>query len=121
LTARDAGLPAEWAGAVAVNVDALAQLEATTGSSTDATAPIELAGRTLPEVGCCSEWSATHAVDVQPCAEYQSAAAVDAGALGLEWADPPGLLLVSSGRRRRSPGRIRILAGPNSTRPLRGQ
>jgi hypothetical protein len=39
----------------------------------------------------------------------------------LEWADPPGLLLVSSERLLRSPGRIRILASPCSKHPLRGQ
>ena len=31
---------------------------------------------------------------------------------GLEWADPPGLLLVSVGRLLSPPGRIRILASP---------
>jgi hypothetical protein len=41
--------------------------------------------------------------------------------LTLEWADPPALLLVSPERLLRSPGRIRILAGPGSTHPLRGQ
>jgi hypothetical protein len=44
-----------------------------------------------------------------------------AGLLFLEWADPPGLLLVSPERLLRSPGRIRILAGPCSKHPLRGQ
>jgi hypothetical protein len=44
-----------------------------------------------------------------------------AGAWALEWADPPGLVLVSPERVLRSPGRIRILAGPGSMHPLRGQ
>ena len=44
-----------------------------------------------------------------------------AGVWALEWADPPGLVLVSPGRVLRSPGRIRILAGPGSMHPLRGQ
>jgi hypothetical protein len=39
----------------------------------------------------------------------------------LEWADPPALPLVSPGRLLRSPGRIRILAGPGSIHPLRAQ
>jgi hypothetical protein len=44
-----------------------------------------------------------------------------AGVWALEWADPPGLLVVSPGRVLRSAGRIRILAGPGSMHPLRGQ
>jgi hypothetical protein len=44
-----------------------------------------------------------------------------AGTWALEWADPPGLVLVSPGRVLRSTGRIRILAGPESMHPLRGQ
>jgi hypothetical protein len=43
------------------------------------------------------------------------------GVWALEWADPPGLVLVSPERVLRSPGRIRILAGPGSMHPLRGQ
>jgi hypothetical protein len=39
--------------------------------------------------------------------------------LCLEWDDPPVLLVVSRDRLLRSPGRIRILAGPASTHPLR--
>jgi len=38
-----------------------------------------------------------------------------------EWADPPSLLLVAGERLLRSPGRVRILAGPDSIHPLRGQ
>jgi hypothetical protein len=41
--------------------------------------------------------------------------------LATEFADPPALLLVSPGRLSRSPGKIRILVGPNSAHPLRGQ
>jgi hypothetical protein len=41
--------------------------------------------------------------------------------LATEFADPPALLLVSPGRLSRSPGKIRILAGPGSAHPLRGQ
>jgi hypothetical protein len=44
-----------------------------------------------------------------------------AGLLTMEWADPPALVLVSLERLLRSPGRIRILAGPGSAHPLRGQ
>jgi hypothetical protein len=44
-----------------------------------------------------------------------------AGISALEWADPPTLVVVSPERVIRSPGRIRILAGPGSTHPLRGQ
>jgi hypothetical protein len=38
----------------------------------------------------------------------------------LEWADPPSLLMVAPERLLRSPGRIRLLAGPDSIHPLRG-
>jgi len=44
-----------------------------------------------------------------------------AAAPAIEWADPPALPIVSSERLLRSSGKIRILAGPGSTHPLRGQ
>jgi hypothetical protein len=44
-----------------------------------------------------------------------------AGRLVLEWTDPPGLPLVSPDRLLRSPGRIRILAGSGSLRPLKAR
>jgi hypothetical protein len=43
------------------------------------------------------------------------------GLVCLEWADPPALLLIACERLRWSPGRVRILAGPGSVHPLRGQ
>ena len=42
------------------------------------------------------------------------------GLLALEWVDPPAPI-VASGRVLRSSGKIRILAGPGSVHPLRGQ
>jgi len=39
----------------------------------------------------------------------------------VEWADSPGLMLVSPQRLLCSPGSIRILAGPDSNHPLRRQ
>jgi hypothetical protein len=42
------------------------------------------------------------------------------GPLGLEWVSPSSLLIVAPERLLRSPGRIRVLAGPGSIHPLRG-
>lgn len=120
VAAKDVGLPTEWAGDVGVTADTLAQLDAVAWSFVDAAVPLELASRTLQDVTGFSELSATHAVDAQPVVEFPCTAAGEARPLGLEWADPPGLLLVSSERLLRSPGRIRILAGPSSMHPLRG-
>jgi hypothetical protein len=44
-----------------------------------------------------------------------------AAAPALEWADPPARLIVSPERLLRSSGKVRILAGPGSVHPLRGQ
>ena len=43
------------------------------------------------------------------------------GSFYLEWADPPAALVLASERLLRSPGRVRILAGPRSVHPVRGQ
>ncbi len=42
------------------------------------------------------------------------------GPLCFEWVGPPSLLIVAPERLLRSPGRIRIVAGPDSIHPLRG-
>jgi hypothetical protein len=38
----------------------------------------------------------------------------------LKWVDPPSAPVLVAKRLFRSPGRVRILAGPGSTHPLRG-
>ena len=43
------------------------------------------------------------------------------GPLCFEWVGPPSLLIVAPERLLRSPGRVRIVAGPDSIHPLRGR
>jgi hypothetical protein len=133
VAARDLGFSAEWAGAVAFTVDALARLEASARSSVDATVSLEPASRALQEVAALSEWNAIDAPQTWPAVEQLATVGGDCApkfeCVGklvgdaqhyLEWADPPDLLLVSSERLLRPPGRVRILASSGSVHPLRG-
>jgi hypothetical protein len=130
----DLRFSAEWAGAIATTVDALARLEAGARSSADASAPLEPASRAIREVAALNEWNAIDAVQTWPtveqlatvggdCAppfECEGLLAVEAQACQ-ECTGPPDPLLVSSERLLRSPARVRILASPGSLHPLRGQ
>ena len=79
--------------------------------------------RTLAgDAGVRNEFQAVLSVDRLAILEWLTGGAriVSEGLLTLEWQDPPALLLVSQGRLMRSPGRIRILAGPGRRHPFRG-
>jgi hypothetical protein len=135
---RSSGLPVQWAGSLAVAVDALT--------------PMELAAVNVTKAIGFAEWISVRSVraeiavehlgnllvaDLQSCFEALAGRggatpavleALTTGAristdepLCLEWADPPpSVPVVASNRLLRSPGRIRILAGPGSVHPLRG-
>jgi hypothetical protein len=148
---KDAGLPAEWAGAVVVAADTSLWLETAGSLRAETIAFSEFICRILRPGDGSAEWRGRLATDVGGCLEWlyevvrdarkptetlallgrESLPAVELltggalisvdGLLTLEWADPPGLLLVSPERVIRSPGRIRILAAPSSMHPLRGQ
>jgi len=134
LTAGDLRFLAEWVGAVAITADVLARLEVGARPSVAATAPLEPASRALREVTGFGEWDTMRAANAWPTVEQLMAVQSNGDPLlecmlqfigdrqpCLEWADPPGLLLVSAERLLCPPGRIRILAGPSSAHPLRGQ
>jgi hypothetical protein len=83
----------------------------------------ELAVRLADDPGAPIEILTALSREAPPAVESLSAGArvTTATLLALEWADPPALLIVSQERMLRSPGKIRILAGPASVHPLRGQ
>jgi hypothetical protein len=135
ITAGDLSFPAEWAGAVAVTADASARLEAGARFSFDATVPLGAGSRALQDTVGFGEWSETHSNqgwmvaveqlaavrgDCRPQIECVGRLSSDAQTC-VEWADPQGLLLVSSERLLSPPARIRILANTSSGHPLRGQ
>lgn len=106
-TSSGFGFSVEWMGAAAVIADAPTQLETGMRLSADRTALLEPASSVVRNAVVPCEWAAAHAVRAFPVVEHLSAL--------------PGLLLVSSERLLRSPGRVRILSSPSSVHPLRGQ
>ena len=134
LAAGELKFLAEWVGAVAITADVLARLEAGGRAAVAAIVPLEPASRALREVASFSEWDTMQQANAWSAVEQVTAVQSDGEPLlecvlqligdrqpGLEWADPPGLLLVSVGRLLSPPGRIRILASPSSAHPFRGQ
>jgi hypothetical protein len=136
LVGSDFSTTAEWAGAAAITADTPVRLEGTTSLRTDTAAfaeygrqlannaqfGLELSSTLAGDAGLRNEFQAMLSVDRLTILEWLTAGAriASEGLLTLEWQDPPALLLVSQGRLLRSPGRIRILAGPGSRHPFRG-
>jgi hypothetical protein len=80
--------------------------------------PQALAG----EAGAPIEFLAALGRDALPVLEAltEGALVLTDGPFAMEWADPPAVMPVSPARLLRSPGKIRILSTPRSTRRLRG-
>jgi hypothetical protein len=133
---RDFWPSTEWAGAATITADTPVRLEATVSLSTDTALHAECGQRFASDEQFCLELLSTLAHDAGVPNELHAVSTVDRlailewltggariaseGLLTLEWQDSPALLLVSQGRLLRSPGRIRILAGPGSRHPFRG-
>ena len=136
LIRRDIWPTAEWAGAAVVIADSPVGLETRTSLRTDTAIYADNGRRLASDVQFCVDLSSTLAGDASGRNEFQAVLSVNRlailewltggariaseGLLSLEWQDPPAPLLVSQGRLLRSPGRIRILAGPGSRHPFRG-
>jgi hypothetical protein len=90
--------------------------------ASDAQFGLELLSNLAGDAGVRNEFQAVLSVDRLAILEWLTGGAriASEGLLTLEWQDPPALLVVSQGRLLRSPGRIRILAGPGSRHPFRG-
>jgi hypothetical protein len=128
-------LPVEATGAIAITVNTLLSLEHLARGQVDFRGRSEWSGRMPSNVQLYLEWLygltgdpnargeilTVSSREPRSVLESPGGGASVVGLLALEWADPPGLLLVSLERLLRSPGRIRILAGPDSIHPLRGQ
>ncbi|MGB9645068.1 MAG: hypothetical protein WCB44_08060 [Stellaceae bacterium] len=136
LVGADLWATAEWAAAAVITADTPVQLEMAASWRTDTALHAEC-GRRLAsdepcqfevlrtlagDTGARNELNATLSVDGLAILEWLTGGAliVSEGLLTLEWQGRPALLMVSPGRLLRSPGRIRILAGPGSIRPFRG-
>jgi hypothetical protein len=136
LARRDFWTTTEWAGAATIIADPSVRLEATTSLRidpmicaeygrrlvSDAQFGLELLSTLADDAGLPNALHAVLSVDRLAILEWLTGGAriASEGLLTLEWQDPPALLLVSQGRLLRSPGRIRILAGPGSRHPFRG-
>jgi hypothetical protein len=136
LVSRDLWITGEWAGAAAITADSSVRLEATTSLYSHTAIHAECAQWLAIDERFRLELSRTLAGNAGVPIAFYAALSSDGLAilewltggtrlisevlLTLEWQDPPALLLVSPERLRRSPGRIRILAGPASIHPLRG-
>jgi len=107
------------------------------GQSVRAEIAVEHLRNLLVHSGLCAEFRNLLVVNLQTCLEalagrggvtpavleaLTSSARISTDEpLCLEWADPPGSVpVVGSNRLLRSPGRVRILAGPGGVHPLRG-
>jgi hypothetical protein len=117
--------------------DPAGSIESLAMPKADAGAPAENLAKARKDLDARSEWGARLAGDAGAWNEIlavQSSEVVTlsewltggarvtiTGALPVEFADPPALVLVSPERVLRSPGRIRILAGVGSLHPLRDQ
>jgi hypothetical protein len=90
-------------------------------SSSDTQFRLELRHTPAGNTGFRTEILSVVRRDTPPCLESLAVGArvLSDAPLSLEWGDPPTLLVVSRDRLLRSPGRIRILAGPASRHPLR--
>ena len=148
---RVSGLPAQWAGSLAVAAEAVLPLEFTaiqlakarsctewmTIQSLDAGIEVEHLWKLLVDPKFCAEFGNLRATDLQLGLELLAASggettlvleSMTSGArittdepLYLEWTDPPAPVpVVAYNRLLRSPGRVRILAGPGSVHRLRG-
>lgn len=115
-------IPIQWAGSLAFYTGALMPFEATAVLHRDAVGFVEFAWVALSNVQIRLELLAIPGSEaLLPAEALTDGAHISAdGPLCLEWVGPPSLLIVAPERLLRSPGRIRVLAGPGSIHPLRG-
>jgi hypothetical protein len=133
--AADAPTPLELAAVNLTNQIGLAEWIA--AHSIRAEIAVEHLRNLLVHPGFCAEFRNLLGADSRPCLEALAGregatpAVLESLSTGgristdeplcLEWAEPPASVpVVASNRLLRSPGRVRILAGPGSVRPLRG-
>jgi hypothetical protein len=115
-------IPVQWAGSLAFYTDALMPFEAAAGLRRDTLGFVEFACVILSNVPIRLELLAFPRSEVLIPAESltDGARMSTDGPLCLEWVGAPSLMMVAPERLLRSPGRIRVLSGPNSIHPLRG-
>ncbi len=119
---RSSLIPIQWAGSLAFYTDAFMPFEAAAALHRDALGFVEFACVISSNVQFRLELLTIPSSEaLLPAESLTNGARISAdGPLCLEWVDPPSLLMVAPERLLRSPGRIRLLAGPGSIHPLRG-
>jgi hypothetical protein len=119
---RSSLIPIQWAGSLAFYTDAFMPFEAAAVLHRDTLGFVEFACVISSNVQFRLELLTIPGSEaLLPAESLTNSTRISAdGPLCLEWADPPSLLMVAPERLLRSPGRIRLLAGPNSIHPLRG-
>lgn len=119
---RSSLIPLQWAGSLVFQTDALTPFEAAAALHRDTLEFVEFACVALGNVQIRLELLGIPGSEVLLPAEWlTNGARISADVpLCLEWVGTPSLLVVAPERLLRSPGRIRVLAGPDSIHPLRG-
>jgi hypothetical protein len=119
---RDSLIAFQWAGSLAFFTDALMPFEAAAVSHCETLGLAEFACVTLSNLQLRLELLIVPSSEaLLPAESLTNGARISAdGLLGFEWVGPRSLLIVAPQRLLRSPGRIRVLAGPGSIHPLRG-
>jgi hypothetical protein len=121
-TLRSSLIPLQWAGSLAFYTDALTPFEAAAVLNRDTLGFVEAASVTSRTAQFRLELLLFPSSEGLLAAEsLTNGARISAdGPLGLEWVNPPFLLIVAPERLLSSPGRIRVLAASGSIHPLRG-
>jgi len=119
---RNSLIALQWAGSLAFYTDALMPFEAAAVLHRETLGLAEFACVTLSNLQLRLELLIVPSSEaLLPAESLTNGARISADALlGLEWVGPRSLLIVAPQRLLRSPGRIRVLAGPGSVHPLRG-
>jgi len=119
---RSSLIPIQWAGSLAFYTDAFMPFEAAAVLYRDTLGFVEFACVTSSNIQFRLELLTIPGSEaLLPAESLTNGARISVdGPLCLEWVDPPSLLTVAAERLLRSPGRIRLLAGPDSIHPLRG-
>jgi hypothetical protein len=114
-------IPLQWAGSLALWMDALMPFEAAAVPHGDTLGFVEFASVIARNAQSRLELLTILSSEALLAAEaLTKGARISAdGPLCLEWADPPSLLILAPERLLRSPGRVRVLAAPGSIHPLR--
>jgi hypothetical protein len=118
---RNSLIPLQWAGSLAFYTDALMPFEAAAVLHRETLGLVEFACVPVSNLQLRLELLVVPSSEaLLPAESSTNGARISAdGLLDLEWVSPPSVLIVGPQGLLRSPGRIRVLAGPGGIHPLR--